>query len=830
MDNGQPDSKRPRTVGPVPGPVPGPPAWNNPQRELPQPQPTSSAPPYSHHGYARQPEPQPNPLDVHRRHSAHTEHQQYDPDQRRPNSGPSPHVFHHPGTQPPPQLPYGGRQTDAMLKREPGEDVAPINYRPASTGSAPDHVAPTHEGRYQQQHLPPFDLPRHSGPQPYQPGLPYAPPQSPMPANEPYGHTSYSTPGLPQQPRQEYVTYPTPITNTQKRKAQRAAQACDSCRTLKAKCDEGRPDCTSCKEKGIQCVYRDPPPKQYVFILVISIHMTNWNRQDKSQAEIIEYLARIESSVTENIQGTFQSIHSSLQGSFKETIETAISNAMRDQNDGFSRNLENLSGRMGLVENALRLNALDADTPLKDEPEEVKTASPVQHLPAQAAVQIPVGPDPRHYQADESPFASNTSEQLVQERPQPPQERVQVAEEEEEAGEPVNPGQSSIPVNHTTGAARLLLVRPISELARGIIESDRIKNEKYPMLQEERRGLLRLYGRGEGTERLPGYDKDPLTDHGYDSANAHTPSDASSDVSSPPGEEWGQLGGLTPPGEPIARGLINGEGMPDLLPGTVLELVESYKEHINNMHPILVPRQLDALVKYFLRSIQEQQPKPKQVAQLVPTQSSGHVSAGFVMNRNPDSPGNKRKRSPGMADTYDPPLPTIPDHKPGHPVRSIGSAIILLVMALGRICQEKGKIPDCVPDGSDQSLGSSPTIRNGHPSSPLQSSPAMSTLSGLPSPIDGEKIQSRSRRASFEGNNQALITTGVKPRNLDAIPGLEYFGLATDIIGNQAGGNSLQHVHANILASLYHGQLGRPLESHSYLHQACRSLQVILRP
>lgn len=61
------------------------------------------------------------------------------------------------------------------------------------------------------------------------------------------------------------VAYPqasTPRANEVKRKAQRAAQACDSCRTLKAKCDEGRPTCGTCKEKEVTCNYRDPPPKQ----------------------------------------------------------------------------------------------------------------------------------------------------------------------------------------------------------------------------------------------------------------------------------------------------------------------------------------------------------------------------------------------------------------------------------------------------------------------------------------------------------------------------------------------------------------------------------------
>jgi hypothetical protein len=53
--------------------------------------------------------------------------------------------------------------------------------------------------------------------------------------------------------------------------------------------------------------------------------------------------------------------------------------------------------------------------------------------------------------------------------------------------------------------------------------------------------------------------------------------------------------------------------------------------------------------------------------------------------------------------------------------------------------------------------------------------------------------------------------------------------MATDIIGNQLGGNDLLHVQANILASLYQGQLGRVMESHGFLAAACRAIQVQLR-
>jgi hypothetical protein len=47
--------------------------------------------------------------------------------------------------------------------------------------------------------------------------------------------------------------------NQPRKKAVRAAYACDYCRTLKAKCDEGNPSCGSCKEKGVDCRYRDTP-------------------------------------------------------------------------------------------------------------------------------------------------------------------------------------------------------------------------------------------------------------------------------------------------------------------------------------------------------------------------------------------------------------------------------------------------------------------------------------------------------------------------------------------------------------------------------------------
>jgi hypothetical protein len=160
---------------------------------------------------------------------------------RRPHSGPSHGYGSQPG--PPHPRPYSGRREpgDLMVKRDPSDEPSRPQYK--------EPGGPHHR-------LPPFEHP--GDPAPYQ-TISYPPTQSSM-----YGHLS-----LPPPTRDPYASVSCPSraapgVQDGKRKMQRAAQACDSCRTLKAKCDEGRPFCSSCREKGIDCCYQDPPPKQYV--------------------------------------------------------------------------------------------------------------------------------------------------------------------------------------------------------------------------------------------------------------------------------------------------------------------------------------------------------------------------------------------------------------------------------------------------------------------------------------------------------------------------------------------------------------------------------------
>lgn len=650
-----------------------------------------------------------------------------------------------------------------VVKRDPSDEPPPLQYRPPSTGTAqelPPAAQHHHDGggRY----LPPFE-PR----PPYPTSFP--PPQSPLSATEQYH------PQFPGPPRETYstVTYPTnPQGGKPPKKATRAAQACDSCRNLKAKCDEGRPSCSSCKEKNIECRYRDPPPKQ----------------QDKTSSDILEAVHRLEQV-------------------------NALSHS-------------DILSRLDKLERQIAANSSERE--FKQETVgETKTQIPNQEY----SVQQSTGGDSRAIPTTESPYPATPLQPQLPDRSeivpygqgQGQGQKKEGEEEDEDEGRDPGPSKPpSIPINHTTGAARLLLNLAIEKLCGDYIRKSKIKNEKYPIIQEEKRGLLRLYGRGEGTDAPPGYDKDPLIDHGAESNSG----DTNSDVSSPAGEEWGQVGGMTPPGNPPPERIggvnkIDSDGMPDFKRETVLKLVQSYKDNFNNMHPLLIPNRLDLLIDSFLKSMPESQGRPKQVASLVANNSV----AGFV-GRYPESPGNKRKRSPGLSD-YPTEVHRDWDLKSGHPFRSISSALVLCVLALGSIGLWKSAIPECAPDRDEPAYSASPTVRNGLPPSPLHSSPSLSTPMGVTSPPDTDMGHPQSRRTSIE----APYTRGPsRMRNIDVIPGLPYFAMATDIIGNQLGGNSLQHVHCNVLAGLYQGQLGRVLESHSFINQACRSLQVILRP
>lgn len=399
-------------------------------------------------------------------------------------------------------------------------------------------------------------------------------------------------------------------------------------------------------------------------------------------------------------------------------------------------------------------------------------------------------------------------------------------EVEVQPGPMVPPGRPAMPPNHTTLASLLLNWSSIHDLVHDILEQQGIQYVgEYPIRQEQQRGALRIFGRGEGPDS-DGRTSDKGTPQDINMMDREDVSDV---VGPTPGPElWGQVGSLAHgPGVDYKGGIVNPDGSPDWDPAKIQKYVTSFKDNILNMHPIIIPKELDAMVRVFL----EQLPKSSSTSTGKAGNSAG--SAGFIGSATSAPPasqeiGNKRKRS-SPAGEESSPVTTF--RKPGRPYRNIQSALVLLVLALGKICLHRGKIPDVVHE-PDDTMNHSPLVRNGILASPGQASPGLhvpSQSSSLPSPEGDERPPLMGRRSSMQGNMPFSRASSHK-RNIDVIPGLEYFALASDIMGGDYGGFCLKHVYVHILAGLYHGQLGRVLESWEHISTASRKLQVVLRP
>ncbi len=387
---------------------------------------------------------------------------------------------------------------------------------------------------------------------------------------------------------------------------------------------------------------------------------------------------------------------------------------------------------------------------------------------------------------------------------------------EQNPGPLVTPKEPAIPIHHTTLAGLLLNWAPIKQLTRHHVERVGIRHvNEFPISQEQNRGQLIVYGRGEASH--PSRQPKEAPDHGQlDIA------DDSSDMASPsPAADWGHVGGLSPAEQVEYRGgVLAFDGNPDYTESKVWMYVESFKENILNMHPIIQPKVLQDWVRHFLDSLPRVQPK---------TSKPQASKTAFAVRAPVETTGSKRKRSPGPE--HDGSTTTGPV-RAGKPDRSIHSALVLTILALGKICLYRDNVPDALHH-SEQVLHGSPFSRNGVPPSPMQGSPPShsthSQSSGLASPKEPERLPP-SRRSSIHGQGGVRHGYDLK-KNYEVVPGLEYFAVATDILGNHIGSyNNMKNVYANIFAGLYHGQLARPLESFAFIHAAGHKLQVLMRP
>ena len=299
-----------------------------------------------------------------------------------------------------------------------------------------------------------------------------------------------------------------------------------------------------------------------------------------------------------------------------------------------------------------------------------------------------------------------------------------------------------IPLEHITAAHKLLMWPSIKALLPGEYDED------YVMEFEDGRGLIWVYGQGEGDDTHEGVQQGQqpsmLNTSSYSTPNwdeGFHPAGSFSDAT------W-KAPGKKKPAAPdtsvktVEHG-IEESGTFTADNDTVHRLHRRYMDHLHKLHPFLDRKELEKKIEMF-------------ICMYCPT-SRNHQQ------------GAKRKRSKDKS--LPSPVGTVRTDRSLQPriEKSIDNAVILLVLALGSICE--------------------------YPHYPV------------PAPVCRDYCKER-----------------------DIIPGVAYYKYATQILGSLQGANSLPHVQAALLAALYAGQLAHPLQSHGWIKQAARACQVLVRP
>ena len=401
----------------------------------------------------------------------------------------------------------------------------------------------------------------------------------------------------------------------------------------------------------------------------------------------------------------------------------------------------------------------------------------------------------------QNPVRSASQEQIGQ--------KVDAAEGVEEGLKDEDDGELSIPVEHTTAAHKLLMWPSIKSLLY-----PKEYDEDYVMKLEEGRGLIRVYGRGEGDDTSERAQQGQQPPSMPNASACSTPNrDEGYPVRSSSGGTWEALIPAIPATsvKTVEHG-IEESGMFTTDSDTVRRLHLSYMENMHKLHPFLNQNGLEKKIEMFIHVYcSSARPSSTSIAFM-----NNHSGGGDHQR------GAKRKRScETLQDDCDLPFP-VGVVRPGcmFPPRieqSIENAVILLVLALGSICECRdravpGPITDRLQDYRKEQIPG-PSLMNRR----VLSGSVMSVVEYQRS-LPGQATPSREGGA----DTQHL-------RNMDVIPGLAYYGYATRILGSLQGGNGLAHVQAALLAGLYAGQLAHPFQSHGWIYQAARACQVLVR-
>ena len=238
-------------------------------------------------------------------------------------------------------------------------------------------------------------------------------------------------------------------------------------------------------------------------------------------------------------------------------------------------------------------------------------------------------------------------------------------------------GDLALPIGHTTAAHKLLRWESIKKLTGDV-------NEDYVFEIEEKRGLIRIYGRSEGSDKDDGgfpVSTPTISDEFDEPTNVASPIGGPSPASSEGPWGSGFFGVQSYEGKGLSSeiGGLNTDGTMQLDHATVERLYQSYLDHIHIMHPFLDKKVLKTMVWRLIARSGSALPRRvverKRADDLPDGQSKSMHDSSLLVNR---SEATSTVR-------------TMPE-------RNVSNAIGLLVLALGKTCEWKIPLPGTAPD------------------------------------------------------------------------------------------------------------------------------------
>lgn len=530
----------------------------------------------------------------------------------------------------------------------------------------------------------------------------------------------------------------------QRRKPVRAAQACDSCRQRKAKCDEGRPECQHCKDNGLKCSYREVPPQ-------------------KSEKQMITITDKLE-ALTASVETLVQSQNALIQNQETqgEQIKMLLNSAQ--------------SGR------PVRGGTLDAHAP----------NAAGEHAAWNTKRSAPMQADSFPLQREDSSEARPASRLPLQ--------RSDSVKDTNAESESQSNNELALPPDHTTAAQNLVSWPSIKALIpKGITPA-------YVIDEECGRGLLRLYGCGEGEDKNDGHEGAP-SPAGSNSSEGRRMDE---ETSSSPHGVWGSgqfHAPVTSHQSHTARdhpGGVSPHGGLMLDSEAVDRYFKSFMDHIHILHPFLEHKVMRTMVHTFKKKYSWDYRVTQPAVTTIGTKRKRDTldSPNSVDDQNTSSHLGNRAHAKVYASSV-PPI----EH-------SVANAIVLLIMALGKVTSHRDPLPG---------PATTTTVRT--------STPHTALYSDLPMPMSAPASPFNNQVSLNGASNNIAVSSPANPqgKNMDGIPGLAYFAKAADILGELPGGIDVSHIQANLLAGLYMGQLARILPSYYYITNACMATQILIQ-